>query len=175
MIIEDGSNLKQLQHILFETAIRYATGNKHVIFVTEKPIDSVPPEVLSNYSSIYKKIIFVYSKSAEAILLKLNDIKAWNFTPTLIIVESIQNLLRRPRAGEDLAFSYNVFLSSVLDSVCYYSHKQGDRTQCIMTMEKDVVDTTHLLVEQYFQEQNVVAGLNINSCSDVLDLLRECC
>ncbi|EAT39113.1 AAEL009058-PA [Aedes aegypti] len=175
MIIEDERNQKRLQHILFETAVRYATGNKHVIFVTEKPIDSVPSEVLSNYSSIYKKIIFVYSKSAEAILLKLNDIKAWNFTPSLVIVESIQNLLRKPgSSGEDLNFSYSVFLSSVLDSVCYYSRKQGDRSQCIITMARDVIETGHLIVEPFFQQQNVIPGRSINTCSDVLDALREC-
>ncbi|XP_062545817.1 uncharacterized protein LOC134212192 [Armigeres subalbatus] len=178
LITENGSNQKQLQHILFETAIRYATGNKHVIFVTEKPIDSVPPEVFSNYNTIYKKIIFVYSKSAEAVLLKLNDIKAWNFTPALVVLESIQNLLRKPcgggRVGEDLNFTYCTFLASVLDAVCYYSRKLGERSQCIITVSRDVIDMGHLMVEQFFQESNVVCSRDINSYSDALDLLREC-
>lgn len=117
-----------------------------------------------------------YSKSAEAVLLKLNDIKGWNFTPSLVIVESVQNLLRRTgSSGEDLHYAYSVFLASVLDTVCFFSQKQCDRSQCIITVGRDVIDSGSIVVEPFFQQRNVVNGNDINVCSDVLDMLRECC
>ncbi|XP_055641216.1 uncharacterized protein LOC129778372 [Toxorhynchites rutilus septentrionalis] len=172
LIIEESANRKLMQNLLFEVAVKYATSNKYVIFVTEKPIDQVSRKVLHDYNNIYKMIIFIYTKSVQTALQKLNDIQQWNFTPSLVIIESIHDLLHA--SGDHTNYMHCLFISTVLDTVQYFSQKQHDSCQCIFSVTKDIFTTGKVSFEMYFREENVIDGQTITSCTDFLDILREC-
>ncbi|XP_055585819.1 uncharacterized protein LOC129738609 [Uranotaenia lowii] len=176
LILEDSESHRRLQDIFFETAIKYATSNKHVIFVTEKPIDNVSPKILHNYDSIFKKIIFIYSRSPEAILLKLNEIQSWNFTPSLVIIESIHKILAKTAGIDDIQQQYlnSVFFATIFDTAACFSRKLNENTPCILSVSKDMHNSGQLPVEMFFQAERVLSNRNVLSCTDVLDALREC-
>uniref|UniRef100_A0A8D8F9L1 (northern house mosquito) hypothetical protein n=1 Tax=Culex pipiens TaxID=7175 RepID=A0A8D8F9L1_CULPI len=165
-----------IQGLLVETAVKYAESNKHVLFITEERIKNVTPDFLRNYNNaVYRKLKFIYSKSSAAILLKLNEVHGWNFTPSLVIVEAIQKNIddmNTSQSPDDAIYYYSTFVASIFDAVETFSRRLQGRCQCILTISQGCFDD-NLPHELFFQQGNIFSESVLNSSQDVLDILRE--
>lgn len=119
---------------------------------------------------------FRYSKSSEAILLKLNEVQGWNFTPSLVIIEGIQNNINdmnTSQTQDDAVYYYSTFVASIFDAVDTFTRRLQSRCQCILTISRKSFDSDNFPHELFFKQSNIFPESDISSSQDVLDILRE--
>ncbi|CAH2009125.1 unnamed protein product [Acanthoscelides obtectus] len=137
------------EYILFKIALLFAEQSLQVWFISPKPFENIPVNIVQIDKEILQQITFLYLKDFKDLITELNGIHLWHKAPNIIILSHFKTYLEA--LDKNSSFFAAFILASVLDGAAVSTKRNKKKTLVLICLEDITnLDQFQIIFDMYF-------------------------